>query len=293
MAEVITPQPTELKRLGGLKTAVVNGSEYVSEKAGPLLQTASHLYDWAHQSVPSVLKPGLESIENAMVYYGKPLAEQAKEKAPQLLSDIDQKVDSTYVASKEVVEHQLERLQQYRPAVLEIRAFDMVKERFPEKYDTFQKARGQYLNLVEKAVGKVRSTLPEVPVDSIVHAIEHARTSAAERAHGAFEGVAAAWEKLLKQPQVAALLSKTAPTISIARGNAERAICALRENPRYQKYVLPLVQPIANTSAYCYLEGKLLDAVTSMENSAEPAPIVVEEEMHEVETGAPSEEASS
>ncbi|KAK3243463.1 hypothetical protein CYMTET_46877, partial [Cymbomonas tetramitiformis] len=91
MAEVITPQPTELKRLGGLKTAVVNGSEYVSEKAGPLLQTASHLYDWAHQSVPSVLKPGLESIENAMVYYGKPLAEQAKEKAPQLLSDIDQK----------------------------------------------------------------------------------------------------------------------------------------------------------------------------------------------------------
>jgi len=268
---------TELKRIGFVKTAATSSVSYLSTKATPFTDRARTVYATYKDS--SVFKPGLESIENAIQYYGAPLVQRANSAAPQLLHDVDSKVDGTIVAASKVLERVVPG--RYVDAVNSLVA--KAQNQIPRDMEAFAQAREEYFKKMEDTVEVVRTRYPELPREifsTVVTAIKRARDAGADSAQSLMEAVAAAWEQFMAHPAVKQAVGKSTVMLMLLKkralvavkrlqdsatyqdyqSKAIKAVTAVQDDVRFQSYVSPILDPtlrrVTDTAYYSALKEK-------------------------------------
>jgi len=310
-AEVFThPVPAagaELKRIGFLKDYAVGSVSYLCSRATPYTSRALTMYSSCKDS--TMLKPGLDTLENAIMHYGTPLVEKAKESAPQLLQNVDTKVDNTITAGSAALGRVVPA--RYVDAVGSL--LGKVQAQLPADIETFHKVREEYFQQIEQMLELVKTKAPTLPTDALTavkEAVARARTSSQESAQAMLLKVAQAWEALLQNPTVKQAVGRSqvmlivlkkqaltavrclqeSPTVAAYTAEARKVVVAVNDNKRFQSLVhqaRPLLDPtvatITSTRTYGLVADKVkgvienisedlaaLEAAEAIEPAAEP-----------------------
>lgn len=296
----------DLKRIGFLKDYAVCGASYVATRATPYTARALTMYSSYKDS--TMLKPGLNTLES----YGASLVDIAKERAPQLLQNVDAKVDNTIVAGSVALERVVPS--RYFNAVGSL--LGKVQKQLPSDIETFHQVREEYFSQIEKMLEQVKVKAPTLPSDTlaaVTTAVARARTSGLESAQAMLLKVTLAWEALLENPVVKQAVGRSQVLLIVLKKKALTTVRALQESPavtayvaevckvavavhgskRFQSYAKPLLDPtvatITSTKTYGLVADKVkgvidnfsedlaaLEAAEALEPSVEPAAEPVE-----------------
>jgi len=288
MSTQVKSNNDDLKRIGFIKNAAESSVSFILPKAKPWYDRAQGMYTSCKDA--TVLKPGLESIEAAIQYYGGPLVEKAQAAAPHLVAEVDAKVDTTVVSAEAL----WARGRAYVPGVGLV--ITKVQQAVPDNLEAFHQAREKYFALLEQSLEVVKKKLPALPQDALNQvgtAIAQARAQGEANSRALFERVVAAWETLLANPKVresvhysrlkmllvkkqaVAALNKLQEnkTYQSYQGKAMDIAAAVQGNSQYQAYVDPALARITSSSYYTTMTEKVKMFLDSLEDENEMAAI--------------------